>query len=212
MFNIISSEIFSLIILPLLIFTARVLDMTLDTIRIIFVSKGRKFLATFFGFFEIIIWLFAIGQIMQHLTNIIYYLAYAGGFATGVFVGISIEEKIAMGKVVVRVITKKEGAELAECLKSEGYGVTSFDGQGSTGHVKLIYTTIRRKDVDNVLGIIKRFNPKAFFCIEEVRLANEGIFPSIKSHNRMHSHRFRTFPVQISTILQVMKSFLLRGN
>src|SRR5659263_708349 len=77
MFNLTSSETFSLIVLPLLIFTARVLDMTLDTLRIIFISRGRKFLATFFGFFEIIIWLFAIGQIMQNLTNITYYLAYA---------------------------------------------------------------------------------------------------------------------------------------
>jgi uncharacterized protein YebE (UPF0316 family) len=177
MFNLTSSETFSLIVLPLLIFTARVLDMTLDTLRIIFISRGRKFLATFFGFFEIIIWLFAIGQIMQNLTNITYYLAYAGGFATGVFVGISIEEKIAMGTVVVKVITKKESVELVEYLKSEGYGVTSFDGQGATGQVKLIYSTIKRKDVDNVIGMIKRFNPKAFFSIEEVRLASEGIFP-----------------------------------
>jgi|SRR5659263_50638 len=191
MFNLTSSETFSLIVLPLLIFTARVLDMTLDTLRIIFISRGRKFLATFFGFFEIIIWLFAIGQIMQNLTNITYYLAYAGGFATGVFVGISIEEKIAMGTVVVKVITKKEAVELVEYLKLEGYGVTSFDGQGATGQVKLIYSTIKRKDVDNVIGIIKRFNPKAFFSIEEVRLANEGIFPPIKTQSGISFDSFR---------------------
>ena len=191
MFNVTSSETFSLIILPLLIFTARVLDMTLDTIRIIFVSRGRKFLATFFGFFEIIIWLFAIGQIMQNLTNITYYLAYAGGFATGVFVGISIEEKIAMGTVVVKVITKKEAVELVEYLKLEGYGVTSFDGQGATGQVKLIYTITRRKDIDKVVGMITRFNPKAFFSIEEVRSASEGIFPPIKNNYRFSFGSFR---------------------
>jgi uncharacterized protein YebE (UPF0316 family) len=191
MFNLTSSETFSLIVLPLLIFTARVLDMTLDTLRIIFISRGRKFLATFFGFFEIIIWLFAIGQIMQNLTNITYYLAYAGGFATGVFVGISIEEKIAMGTVVVKVITKKEAVELVEYLKLEGYGVTSFDGQGATGQVKLIYSTIKRKDVDNVIGMIKRFNPKAFFSIEEVRLASEGIFPPIKTQSGISFDSFR---------------------
>ncbi len=174
-------ETFSLIILPLLIFTARVLDMTLGTIRIIFVSRGRKFLAPIFGFFEIIIWLFAIGQIMQHLTNITYYLAYALGFTTGIFVGITIEEKMAMGTVVVRIITKKDAHELIEYLKSAGYGVTSFDGQGGTGQVKLIYTTIKRKDTNSVVEIIKMFNPKAFFSIEEVRLANEGIFPSAKA-------------------------------
>ncbi len=185
MFSITSSETFSLIILPLLIFAARVSDMTLDTIRIIFVSRGMKFLAPFFGFFEILIWLFAIGQIMQNLTNITYYLAYACGFATGVFVGISIEEKLAMGTVAVRVITKKEPTKLVENIKSKGYGVTSFDGQGATGQVKLVYTAIRRKDVDNVVGIIKKYNPKAFYCIEEIRLANEGIFPPISSNYRI---------------------------
>ncbi len=191
MLNITNSETFSLIILPLLIFTARVLDMTLDTIRIIFVSRGRKFLAPFFGFFEIMIWLFAIGQIMQHLTNITYYLAYAGGFTTGVFVGISIEEKIAMGTVVIRVIIKKEAAKLVENIRSKGYGVTSFDGEGSTGQVKLIYITIRRKDVDTVVGIIKRFNPKAFYSIEDIRSASEGIFPPVKTHYRISFDPFR---------------------
>lgn len=80
---------------------------------------------------------------------------------------------------------------LVEYLKLEGYGVTSFDGQGATGQVKLIYSTIKRKDVDNVIGIIKRFNPKAFFSIEEVRLANEGIFPPIKTQSGISFDSFR---------------------
>ena len=185
MFNIINSEIFSLFILPLLIFAARVMDMTLRTIRIIFVSRGRKSLAPIFGFFEIIIWLFAIGQIMQNLTNITYYLAYAGGFTTGIFVGIWIEEKMALGTVVVRIISKKEANELVDNLISVGYGVTSFYGQGATGQVRLIYTTIKRKDVNNVVEIIKAFDPKTFFSIEEVRLASEGIFPSTKFSDRI---------------------------
>lgn len=162
---------------------ARLLDMTLETIRIIFVSKGKKFLASVFGFCEIIIWLFAIGQIMQHLTNITYYLAYAGGFTSGIFVGVWIEEKMAMGTVVVQLITKKDAQKLIESLKTGGYGVTSFDGQGSTGQVKLIYTTIKRKDTNKVVEIIKMFDPKAFFSIEEVRIANEGIFPSAKPNH-----------------------------
>ncbi len=191
MYDFTSPEFFSLIILPLLIFTARVADVTLGTIRIIFVSRGRKFLAPLFGFFEIIIWLMAISQIMQHLTNIIYYFAYASGFATGNFVGIWIEEKMAMGTVVVRVITKKDAGELVEFLKTARYGVTSFEGQGATGQVKLIYTTIKRKDVNNVVEIIKRFNPKAFFSVEEVRTASEGIFPAVKQQRRFSFDFFR---------------------
>lgn len=178
--SLVNSEIFSLIVLPLLIFIARVLDVTLGTLRIIFTSRGKKFISPIFGFFEIMIWLLAISQIMTNLTNLTYYLAYAGGFAMGNFVGIHIEEKLAMGTLIIRIITKKEGHKLVEFLKSEGYGVTSFDGEGARGPVKLIFTTIKRKDVDKVIRIIKLYNPKAFFSIEEVRSASEGIFPKKK--------------------------------
>ena len=170
--------------------------MTLDTIRIIFVSRGKKFLATSLGFFEIVIWLFAIGQIMTHLTNIAYYMAYAGGFATGVFVGISIEEKIAVGTVGIRIITKKEPAELVEHIRSMGYGATCFEGEGSTGQVKLIYTAIRRRDVADVVGIIKMFNPKAFYSIEEIRSASKGVFPPVNPYYRFSLHAIRTLLIK----------------
>ncbi|NJD78349.1 MAG: DUF2179 domain-containing protein [Candidatus Methanoperedens sp.] len=171
------SGTFSLIILPMLIFIARVMDVTFGTIRIIFVSRGKKYLAPLLGFFEIMIWLFAIGQIFINLTSIEYYVAYAGGFATGNFVGIWIEEKLAIGTLVIRIITKKDSTQLIECLKARGYGVTSVDAHGVRGDVKLIYTIIKRKDLQNVEDIIKKFDPKAFYSIEEVRSASEGIFP-----------------------------------
>lgn len=177
------SDLFAWFILPLLIFTARVIDVTFGTIRIIFVSKGEKFLAPLFGFFEIMIWLFAIGQVMQNLTNIHYYIAYAAGFSMGNFVGIIIEDKLAIGKLVVRIITNKDAGDLIDALKSKSYGVTIIDAHGATGCVKIIFTVIKRKDTDDVVGMIKHFNPKAFFSIEEVRVANEGVFPSRK-------HRF----------------------
>ncbi len=175
------SELFTLIILPLLIFIARVFDVTFGTMRIIFISKGEKFLAPLFGFFEIMIWLFAIGQVMQNLTNIAYYVAYAGGFATGNYVGIYIEDKLAIGKLVVRIITRKDASDLITALKSKNYGITIVDALGATGNVKLIFTVIKRKDVDDVVGMINHFNPKAFYSMEEVRAANEGVFPSRKS-------------------------------
>ncbi|MBU4075375.1 MAG: DUF2179 domain-containing protein [Euryarchaeota archaeon] len=175
------SDFFALFILPLLIFFARVIDVTFGTIRIIFVSKGEKFLAPIFGFFEIMIWLFAIGQVMQNLTNITYYIAYAAGFATGNFVGIYIEDKMAIGKLVVRIITKKDACDLIDALKSKNYGITIVDAQGATGSVKIIFTVIKRQDADDVVGMIKHFNPRAFFSMEEVRAASEGVFPSHKS-------------------------------
>jgi len=180
MINVFNSETFSLIILPILIFFARVADVTFGTIRIIFISRGMKWLAPIFGFFEIIIWLFAIGQVFGNLTNITYYIAYAGGFASGNFVGIWIEEKMAIGTLVVRIITRKDGNQLIEFLKSECFGVTSIDAEGATGKVKIIYTIIKRRDLQKVIKIIKRFNPRAFYSIEEVRSASEGIFPPEK--------------------------------
>ncbi len=99
----------------------------------------------------------------------------------GNFVGIWIEEKMAIGTLVIRVITRKDGTQLIEFLKSEGFGVTSVDAEGATGKVKLIYTIIKRRDIQRVVSIIKRFNPKAFYSIEEVRSASEGIFPSTKT-------------------------------
>jgi uncharacterized protein YebE (UPF0316 family) len=183
MYNIpfLNSELFAWVILPILIFISRVTDVTFGTIRIIFISKGEKFLAPLFGFFEIIIWLFAIGQIMQNLTNLTYYFAYAGGFATGNFVGMFIEEKMAMGTLVIRIITKKDSGNLIEALKLKNYGITIMDAQGATGNVKIIFTVIKRKNVGDVVCMIKQFNPKAFYSIEEVRMAREGIFPTSKN-------------------------------
>lgn len=182
-----NSELFAWVILPVLIFIARVIDVTFGTMRIIFISKGEKILAPIFGFFEIMVWLFAIGQIMQNLTNLTYYFAYAGGFATGNYVGMYIEEKMAMGTLVIRIITKKDASNLIEAIKLKNYGITILDGQGATGGVKIIFTIIKRKDVDDVVDIIKQFNPKAFFSIEEVRVAREGIFPNSNSQFSLFS-------------------------
>lgn len=174
------SEIFKLFILPFAIFFARIFDVTLDTLRIIYVSRGLKFLAAQIGFFEVLIWLLAISQIISNLTNPFLYIAYAGGFAMGNYIGISIEEKMAIGTVVIRVITQKDATKLIEVLKTEGYGVTYVDAQGALGPVKIIFTIVKRKDVFFVLKIIKQFNPLAFFTIEDIRSVRQGIFPIVR--------------------------------
>jgi uncharacterized protein YebE (UPF0316 family) len=156
------SEIFKFIFVPAFIFTARIFDVTLDTIRIIFVSRGMKYLAPIIGFFEVLIWLIAITQIFSNLTNPLYYVAYAGGFAMGNFIGIIIEEKMAIGTVVIRIITQKDATDLIDFLKCTGCGVTHVDAQGAMGPVKIIFTIVKRKDVDQVLEIIRQYNPLAF--------------------------------------------------
>ncbi|OPY88889.1 MAG: hypothetical protein A4E71_00152 [Smithella sp. PtaU1.Bin162] len=171
------SDIFRFVVLPGIIFLARVCDVTLDTLRIIYVSRGMKFLAPLIGFFEVLIWLTAITQIFNNLTNPIYYIAYAGGFAMGNFIGILIEERMAIGTVVIRIITQKEARELLEFLKSEGYGITHVDAQGAQGAVKIIFTIVKRKNITRVLEIIREFNPLAFYTIEDVRSVRKGVYP-----------------------------------
>ena len=176
-----SSEIFKWVIMPLLIFVARILDVSLGTVRIIFVSRGLKYLAPLVGFFEVIIWLLAIRVIIQNLNNVACYIAYGAGFAMGTFIGLQIEKKIAIGNSLIRVITKKDATELIEHLREKDYGVTSIDAQGVKGKVHVIYIIIRRHDIVNVAGIISEFNPQAFYTIEDIRLVSRGIFPLKKN-------------------------------
>ena len=180
------SEIFAFLILPLLIFIARIVDVSIGTIRVIFVSRGMKHLAPVFGFFEILIWLLAIGQIMRNLTNVACYVAYAGGFAMGTFVGIYIEEKLSIGLVIIRVITKKDATALVEYLKFAKYGVTSVNAESVTGPVKIIFAVIKRHDLQYVVGIINKFNPNAFYSIEDVRFVSKGDLPSESMDKRQY--------------------------
>jgi uncharacterized protein YebE (UPF0316 family) len=172
-----SPEIFKWVVIPLLIVCARIGDVSLGTIRIIAIGRGYKFIAPLLGFFEVLIWLIAIRQIMQNLTNVFYYVVYSGGFALGTFIGMYIEEKLAIGVLSIRIITGKKASELISFLRSENYGVTGVDAQGANGPVHVIYTIVKRGDVQKVVGIINRFNPKAFYLVEDVRSTREGIFP-----------------------------------
>jgi len=176
-----NSEFFAWVVLPLLIFIARVADVSLGTVRVIFITRGLKYLAPIVGFFEILIWLMAIGQIMRNLSNPLCYIAYAAGFATGNYIGIWIAEKLSLGVVLIRVITSKDASELLEYLKSAKYGVTSVDAQGSAGKVQVVFTIVPRREVGSIVNLIKQFNPKAFYTIEEVGFVEEGIFPAKKT-------------------------------
>jgi len=176
-----NSWVYTWIAIPFLIFVARIFDVSLGTVRVIFVSRGFKYLAPVVGFVEILIWLLAIGQIMKNLSNPACYIAYAGGFAMGNFVGIHIAEKLSLGLVMIRVITKKNAMPLVDFLKAENYGVTSVDGHGTSGQVKVVFTIVPRREVSSVVELIKKFNPQAFYSIEEVGLAERGVFPVRKS-------------------------------
>lgn len=165
------------VVLPTLIFIAGLAYVSLGTLRIIFVARGRRFLSPLLGFFEVSIWLIAISQIMSNVSNIAAYMAYAAGFAVGNYVGILMEEKMAIGNLVVRIILTKNDEELKNRLATAGFGVTSVDGKGIREQVKIIYTIIRRKDIGRVEKIINESHSNAFYSVEDARSVVEGVFP-----------------------------------
>jgi uncharacterized protein YebE (UPF0316 family) len=166
--------------LPLLIFCAEVCVVTLATIRIIFISRGRKFLAPCLGFFEVGIWLFAIGQIMQNLSDVSCYIAFAAGFTLGNFLGILLEARLAIGTLLVRVITPRDATGLAEGLRAAGYGVTSLEGQGAAGPVQVVLTVVPRKELARVTAIIRGFDAGVFYSVDDVQAAARGVFPAAR--------------------------------
>jgi len=178
-----NSDTFTYVILPFLIFLARICDVSIGTMRIIFVSKGKKYIAPILGFFEVFIWIIAISKIMQNLDNYINYVAYAAGFATGNFVGMIIEEKLAIGIQMIRVFINENGMELVKTLNSNGFGATTVEAHGAKERVHLVYTIVHRNEMENVLEVINAFNPRAFYTIEDVKAVNEGIFNPRKQNS-----------------------------
>jgi uncharacterized protein YebE (UPF0316 family) len=170
------SNLFSYFIMPLLIFLARICDVSIGTLRIIFVSKGKRNIAPVLGFFEVLIWITAISKIMENLDNYINFVAYAAGFATGNYVGMIIEEKLAMGILMIRVFALERGSELVQSLNKQGFGATVVEARGAREKIDLIYSIVKRNELANVLDIITRFNADQFYTIEEVKAVNEGIF------------------------------------
>jgi uncharacterized protein YebE (UPF0316 family) len=174
-----SDQFYAWVILPIIIFLARVCDVTLGTIRIIFTSRGKRNLAPLLGFVEVLIWIVVIGQLVQNLGSITSYLGYAAGFAVGNFVGMYIEDHLALGTLIVRTIVPGGGDELMKTLRTAGYGVTGVNGEGANGPVKLVYTIVKRRNLKDVVYLIHATHPKAFLSVEDVRSTAEGIFPPV---------------------------------
>lgn len=181
----ISDELFKWVILPLLIFLARTTDVSLGTLRNVFINKGFRKIVPFVAFFEVLIWLISIGQIMKNLSSPLCYIAFAGGFAMGTYVGLLIEKRLALGMQVLRIITAQDSAELVKALSQANVGVTLVDAHGAKGPVKIIFTVIKQKDLPQILEIINKYNPNAFYSIEDVKHANQGVFPSLAGSSGM---------------------------
>jgi uncharacterized protein YebE (UPF0316 family) len=175
--EIFSGDIFYYLVLPIIIFLARICDVSIGTLRIIFVSRGKKNIAPILGFFEVLIWIIVIGKIMQNASNMACYIGYAAGFATGNYVGMLIEEKLAMGFVVVRIITPRDAFDLKNALREAEIGTTTIPAEGAVGKVDVIFTSIQRADLPHIVELIKIHNPKAFYTVEDLKYVSEGVFP-----------------------------------
>jgi uncharacterized protein YebE (UPF0316 family) len=172
----ISDEILSWVILPILIFIARMSDVTLGTLRNIFMSRGFKKIVPFVGFFEVLIWLIAMKQVMNKADNFLCYFAWAGGFAMGTYVGMRIEERLALGMQVIRIITSETSEKLIAALRSANHGMTVVDANGAKGPVKMIFSIVQRKYLKDVIALIEIHQPNAFYSVEDVRNARHGVF------------------------------------
>jgi uncharacterized protein YebE (UPF0316 family) len=168
--------------LPILVFFARILDVTLGTLRIIFIGKGKRLLAPLLGFVEVFIWIVVVSQLVRNVSNLIGYLAYATGFAVGTYVGMLIENRLAIGTLIVQAFVTDETETLVRSLIEAGYGVTLFDAHGTNGPVKVIYTVIKRKELVDVARLMQTIRPNVFYTVEEVRIASQGVF-----HQHQHS-------------------------
>jgi len=164
-------------LLPIMIFFGRICDVTLGTLRIIFVSKGEKYKAPIFGFFEVFIWIMVISQILSRSNSIFSYLCYAAGYAMGNYVGIIIESRIAFGILVCRIYTNKEPSILVSMLSERGYGATTMEGMGTKKKAYIIEAVVERKALKEIDRFITDFDKNTFYTAEDVRIRQKGVFP-----------------------------------
>lgn len=169
-------DYFSWIVLPLLIFLSRLGDVTMATLRHIFISKGFRKIVPILGFFEVLIWLVAMRQVFSHLDNIACFIAWAAGFSAGTYLGMYIEERLAMGSQLIRIISNENITPLIEALKIRHQGITIVDGHGAVGPVKLVFTVVKRTNKEEVINLINTLTPHSFYSIEDVKGSEHGVF------------------------------------
>lgn len=174
-------DYFNWLVLPVLIFISRLADVSLATLRHIFVSKGLKKIVPILGFFEVMIWLLAIRQIFNNVNNIACFIAWAGGFSAGTYLGMFIEEKLALGMQIIRIITNENTEKLVEAFKKYNQGITIVDGHGAVGPVKLIYTVVKRTNKKQIIDLIYQNTPDAFYSVEDVKSSSHGVFTDEKN-------------------------------
>ncbi len=163
-------------LLTLAIFLLRVSDMSLDTLRVLFVIRGRRPLAWLLGFLQSILWVIAITSVLSTLGNLWNLVAYAAGFATGNVVGMMIEERLAVGHAHMRIMSSRRGSAIADTIRKSGYAATELSGRGKDGMVSVINCSVRRRDIRQVRHQVEEIDPEAFITVQEIRPLNRGFW------------------------------------
>src|ERR671917_2308903 len=159
---------------PLVIFALRIVDVSLDTMRVLSAVRGGRWTAAGLGFFQALIWIVVVGNAIKHLDSVWHIVGYAAGFGAGTLVGISIEHALAYGLATVRVVSRDGGVEIAGALRERGYGVTEIGGQGRDGRVEILNSVVQRQDLADVIRIVDRWDPGAFVTVEEPKFLRGG--------------------------------------
>ncbi len=160
----------------LMIFGLRITDMSLDTLRVLFVVRGRKQIAWFLGFCQSAVYVIAIAKVLSNLGNPLTVLGYAAGFATGNVIGMIVEERLAVGHIQLQIVTSRRGIALAKALRDGGYGVTEITARGKDGTVHLLTASVLRKDLARAQAIIHEMDEEAFITSEDVRPLRRGFW------------------------------------
>jgi uncharacterized protein YebE (UPF0316 family) len=164
--------VFEVITTSILIILARIGDVSLGTVRTVAVINGRRWLSWVLGFFEVLLWIVVVSRVIQTIgESPLYPVAYALGFATGNFIGITIENHVAYGEQVVRIFSRR-GAAVAAVLRERGFRVTEFDGRGRDGPVEMLFIETPRKTVPKALGMARDIDPDCFYVVDDVRVAS----------------------------------------
>jgi uncharacterized protein YebE (UPF0316 family) len=164
------------ILAGLLIFVLRVTDVSLDTLRLLFVMRGRKFISAGIGATQAAIFIVAVAGVLRGPLNPFTVAGYALGFATGILLGMTIEERLAIGYMMFRIYSPTQGHTIAEALRAGGHAVTEFSAQGKDGRMTVLNCAVKRKDVSNVRAIILGVDADAFITVDEVRPLQRGFF------------------------------------
>jgi len=160
----------------LTIFLLRVVDVGLATVRLMMVTRGYKAAVWGLGFLSALIFVTTIRPLIGHLDDWAKLLGYAGGFATGIVVGLFIEERMAVGYTHLRTISPRRGSELAERLRESGHAVTEISAWGKDGEVAVLFCSVRRKEARTVIDLICQVDEAAFVTAENVRAVENGFW------------------------------------